>query len=72
VREAGVDNICLNAHVFPRCVAMLVSGAIDVKPLITRTFAFDKSVDTFKLAASALSSDVKMQIVLPQQLPPSR
>jgi D-xylulose reductase len=44
----------------------LASGAIDVKRLITRTFAFDKSVDAFKLAASAPSSDAKMQIVHPQ------
>jgi D-xylulose reductase len=72
VREARVDNIFLNAHVFPRCVAMLASGAIDVKPPITRTFAFDESVDAFKLAASAPSSDVKMQIVLSQQWPSSR
>jgi D-xylulose reductase len=64
VREARVDNIFLNARVFPRCTAMLAFGAIDVKPLITRTFAFDESVDAFKLAASAPSSNLKMQIVL--------
>lgn len=36
VREARVENIFRYAHVFPRCVAMLSSGAIDLKPLITR------------------------------------
>jgi D-xylulose reductase len=64
VREVRVDNIFLNAHVFPCCVAMLASGAVDVKPPINRTFAFDESVDAFKLAASAPSSNLKMQIVL--------
>ena len=44
VREARVENIFRYAHVFPRCVAMLASGAIDVKPLITRTFEFQDSV----------------------------
>lgn len=66
VREARVENIFRYAHVFPRCVAMLGSGAIDVKPLITRTFQFDDSVRAFEIAASAPPADVKMQIELPQ------
>src|SRR5262249_50865689 len=40
VREARVEHVFRYAHVFPRCVAMLSSGAIDVKPLITRKFDF--------------------------------
>lgn len=66
VREARIENIFRYAHVFPRCVAMLASGAIDVKPLITRTFGFDDSVHAFEVAASAPKGDVKMQIELPQ------
>ena len=66
VREARVENIFRYAHVFPRCVAMLASGTIDVKPLITRTFDFKDSVQAFEIAASAPPADVKMQIVLPQ------
>lgn len=66
IREARVENIFRYAHVFPRCVAMLSSGAIDVKPLITRTFAFEDSVRAFDIAASAPPADVKLQIELPQ------
>ena len=66
VREARVENIFRYAHVFPRCVGMLSSGAIDVKPLITRTFDFSDSVHAFEIAASAPPADVKMQIILPQ------
>ncbi len=66
VREARVENIFRYAHVFPRCVGMLSSGAIDVKPLITRTFDFADSVRAFEIAASAPPADVKMQIELPQ------
>ncbi|MCX7645173.1 MAG: NAD(P)-dependent alcohol dehydrogenase [Rhodobacteraceae bacterium] len=66
VREARVENIFRYAHVFPRCVAMLASGAIDVKPLITRTFGFSESVRAFEIAASAPKGQVKMQIELPQ------
>ncbi|MFT4148895.1 MAG: NAD(P)-dependent alcohol dehydrogenase [Paracoccaceae bacterium] len=67
VREARVENIFRYAHAFPRCVNMIASGAIDVKPLITRTFDFKDSVRAFEIAASAPPGDVKMQIELPQQ-----
>ncbi|RJT41286.1 NAD(P)-dependent alcohol dehydrogenase [Mesorhizobium waimense] len=66
VREARVEHVFRYAHVFPRCVAMLSSGAIDVKPLITRTFEFEDSVRAFEIAASAPKGEVKMQIALPQ------
>ena len=65
VREARVEHVFRYAHVFPRCIAMLSSGAIDVKPLITRTFAFDDSVEAFEIAAAAPAGEVKMQIVMP-------
>lgn len=66
IREARVENIFRYAHVFPRCVGMLNSGAIDVKPLITQTFDFSESIRAFEIAASAPLADVKMQIELPQ------
>ena len=65
VREARVEHVFRYAHVFPRCIGMLSSGAIDVKPLITRTFAFDDSVEAFEIAAAAPAGEVKMQIVMP-------
>ena len=65
VREARVENIFRYANIFPRCVAMVSSGSIDVKALITRTFSFHESIEAFDLAASAPPADVKMQIVLP-------
>jgi D-xylulose reductase len=66
VREARVEHVFRYAHVFPRCIAMLSSDAIDVKPLITRTFGFEDSVEAFEIAASAPPGEVKMQIELPQ------
>ena len=64
VREARVENIFRYANIFPRCVAMVSSGSIDIKALITRTFSFHESIEAFDLAASAPPTDVKMQIVL--------
>ena len=63
VREARVENIFRYANIFPRCVAMVSSGSIDIKALITRTFSFHESIEAFDLAASAPPADVKMQIV---------
>jgi D-xylulose reductase len=65
VREARVEQIFRYAHVFPRCVGLIASGAIDVKPLITRKFAFQDSVHAFEVAATAPKGQVKMQIELP-------
>ncbi|MDF1608658.1 NAD(P)-dependent alcohol dehydrogenase [Hoeflea sp. YIM 152468] len=64
IKEARVEHVFRYAHVFPRCVAMLASGAIDLAPLITRTFEFEDSVAAFELASQSPPGQVKMQIVL--------
>lgn len=64
IREARVEHVFRYAHVFPRCVAMLASGTIDVAPLITRSFSFSDSVEAFELASRNPRGEVKMQIVL--------
>jgi D-xylulose reductase len=66
IKEARVEHVFRYAHVFPRCVAMLASGAIDVSPLITRTFSFDESVEAFEFAAQAPKGQVKVQIEMPE------
>ncbi|MXQ14066.1 NAD(P)-dependent alcohol dehydrogenase [Microvirga makkahensis] len=67
VKEARVEHVFRYAHVFPRCIAMLASGAIDVSPLITRTFPFSESVKAFEYAASAPKGEVKIQINMQDQ-----
>ena len=66
VREARVEHVFRYAHVFARCVGLLASGAINLTPLITRSFAFDDAVQAFEIAATAPKGQVKMQIILPQ------
>jgi D-xylulose reductase len=65
VKEARVEHVFRYAHVFPRCIAMLASGKIDVKPLITRTFGFQDSVAAFEYAAQPPPGSVKVQIEMP-------
>jgi D-xylulose reductase len=65
VKEARVEHVFRYAHVFPRCIALLSSGKIDVKPLITKTFAFDDSVAAFEYAAKSPPGAIKTQIEMP-------
>ena len=65
VKEARVETVFRYAHVYPRALALLESGAIDVQPLITDTFPFADSVAAFEFAAEMPESSVKAQITLP-------
>jgi D-xylulose reductase len=65
IKEARVENIFRYAHVYPRAVAMIASGKIDVKPLITDRFAFKDSVEAFDFAKAMPPASVKVQIELP-------
>jgi D-xylulose reductase len=65
VKEARVEHVFRYAHVFPRCIAMLSSGKIDVSPLITRTFGFEDSVEAFEYATHPPPGSVKVQIEMP-------
>ena len=65
IKEARVEHIFRYAHVYPRTVAMLASGQIDVAPLITDTFAFADSIEAFDFARAMPATSVKVQIELP-------
>ena len=62
VKELRIENVFRYAHVFPRAVALLASGKIDVKPLISRTFPFEQSVEAFEFAAEGRPEVIKTQI----------
>jgi D-xylulose reductase len=66
VKEARVEHVFRYAHVYPRTVAMLASGQIDVAPLITDTFAFADSIEAFDFARNMPATSVKVQIELPR------
>lgn len=65
IKEARVEHVFRYAHVYPRTVAMLASGQIDVAPLITDTFAFADSIEAFDFARNMPAASVKVQIELP-------
>lgn len=65
VKEAHVEQIFRYAHVYPRAIALMGSGKLDVKPLITDKFAFADSVAAFDFAVNMPPTSVKAQIELP-------
>lgn len=64
VKEVRVEHVFRYAHVYPRALALMGSGKIDVKPLITDTFTFDESVEAFDFAVKMPPTSVKAQIVV--------
>jgi D-xylulose reductase len=64
IKEARVEHVFRYAHVYPRAIALMGSGKIDVKPLITDTFAFSESVKAFDFAVEMPPTSVKAQIEL--------
>lgn len=63
-KEARVEHVFRYAHVFPRALALMGSGKIDVKPLITDRFAFNESIKAFDFALHMPPTSVKAQILL--------
>jgi D-xylulose reductase len=65
VKEARIENVFRYAHVFPRALALMGAGKIDVKPLITDRFGFEDSIEAFDFASNMPPESVKVQIELP-------
>jgi len=61
-REARVETVFRYANVYPRAIALIASGKVDLKPLITASFPFDDGIAAFRRAAEGRGTDVKVQI----------
>ena len=64
-KEASVATVFRYAHVYHRAVALIASGKIDVKPLITDTFDFADAARAFEWALDMPETSVKAQIEMP-------
>jgi D-xylulose reductase len=61
-KEARIETVFRYANVYPRAIALLASGRIDLRPLISGTYAFDDAIAAFERAAEGRGGDVKLQI----------
>ena len=64
-KEVRLETVFRYAHVFPRALALLGAGKIDVRPLITDKYTFADSVAAFDYATHPDPGSVKVQIELP-------
>lgn len=63
-KEMRMETVFRYANMYDRAIALLGSGKVDLKPLISETFAFDDSIAAFNRAVEARPNDVKIQIEL--------
>ena len=63
-KEIRIETIFRYANVFDRALAMIASGKVDLKPLVSQTFPFEKSIAAFERAVEGRPTDVKLQIKL--------
>ncbi len=61
-KEIRIETVFRYANVYDRAIAMIASGKVDLKPLISDTFGFEQSITAFERAAEGRPGDVKLQI----------
>lgn len=64
-KEIRIETVFRYAHQYDRAIALMGSGRVDLKPLISATFPFEDSITAFDRAVEARPADVKLQIQLP-------
>ena len=66
-KEARIETVFRYANIYQRAINLIASGKVDLKPLITGTFAFDDSIAAFDRAVEERAIDVKIQIRMPSE-----
>ena len=63
-KEARIYTIMRYANIYPRALALMGSGKIDLKPLITDTYSFSDSIKAIEYASKPRPTSIKVQIVM--------
>jgi D-xylulose reductase len=61
-KEVRMETVFRYANIYDRAINLIASGKVDLKPLVSETFAFEDSIDAFDRAVEARPTDVKIQI----------
>ncbi len=64
VKELRFETVFRYAHQYERAIALFASDKVDLKPLVSESFAFKDSIAAFDRAVEARPTDVKLQIVM--------
>lgn len=60
--ELRIETVFRYANIYDRAINLIASGKVDLKPLISATFPFEKSIEAFDRAVEQRPDDVKIQI----------
>jgi D-xylulose reductase len=63
-KEARIYTIMRYAHMYPRALALMGSGQLNLKALITDTYPFSQSIQAFEYANQPRPTSIKVQIVM--------
>ncbi|WP_284262542.1 NAD(P)-dependent alcohol dehydrogenase [Roseicyclus amphidinii] len=63
-KEIRMETVFRYANMYDRAIALMGSGKIDLKPLISDSFGFEDSITAFDRAVEARPTDVKIQITM--------
>ena len=61
-KEANIKTIFRYAHMYPKALALMASGKIDLSPFITHEFKFEQAIEAFEWAATMPDNCVKAVI----------
>ncbi len=61
-KEARMESVFRYAHQYPRAIALVASGQLNIKPLVTDRYKFADSIEAFNYAANPKPTSVKTVI----------
>lgn len=64
-KEIRVETVFRYANMYPRAIDLIARGKVNLKPLITDTLPFARSIEAFDRAVEGRPTDVKLQIRMP-------
>ncbi|XP_074107594.1 sorbitol dehydrogenase [Cotesia typhae] len=62
VREVDIRGVFRYVNAYPDALALIASGKVNVKPLITHNFTMEQTVDAFNAAKTPASGAIKVMI----------